>query len=165
MEIPVAGLLPLVFGQKVVESALSNANFIGFSAIDIPSISLEMKEIKEGNNPYVHQVPLGYQPGGEVTLRHAVTATQFDMWLWWRQATYGRFAPRRHMMMVHIRRDKRLPARIIAFWECIPKTWTPSSGMDANASEIALESLTFYTSRIDVNPVPPSSDATSGLAN
>ena len=154
MEVPVSGLLPLAFGQKVVESALSNANFIGFQSLGVPTPSMETKTVKEGNWPFIHEVPLGFQAGGEVTLRHAVTQTQFDMWLWWKQATLGRFAPRRHLMAVHTRRDKRLPARIIAFWECIPKSWQPSSDLDANASTVAVETMTFYTEKVDIIPVP-----------
>lgn len=154
IEVPVAGPLPLAFPFKTIRSALSNGNFVGMQNISIPEISLETKEIRQGNWPYLRQIPIGFSTGGNVTLSQAVLPLATDMLLWWLQAVNGIFAPRRNMMIVHTRLDRSLPTRILSCENCIPISYKPASDFDASASEVSIESLTFWTEKIDIVPVP-----------
>ena len=168
IEVPAASLLPLAFPLKTAQSAIANGNFVGFQSMTVPSMSMEMKTIKEGNNPLVHQVPLGFQTGGNVTLTMAVFPLNIDMYLWWQQVRDGMFAPRRHLILTHTRLDKGLPARMLQCSNCIPVEWKPASDFDANSTAVSMESITFYTENISVIPVPlsdviPRSSATGGF--
>jgi phage tail-like protein len=168
IEVPAPALLPLAFPLKTAQSAIANGNFVGFESMTVPQMEMEMKTIKEGNNPYVHQVPLGYQTGGNVTLRMAVFPLNIDMWTWWKQVVSGSFAPRRHMLLTHTRPDKGLPARMILCQRCIPVSWKPASDFNASTSEVSMEEITFYTENVEIIPVPisdiaPRTTATGGF--
>ena len=154
IDMPVAGPIPLAFPFKQVKSALSNGNFIGFQSIVIPEFTLEMKEIKEGNWPFVHSVPTGFQSGGIITLTQAVLWPALDMYVWWLQAVFGLFGPRRGLIACHLRQDRRLPVRLLQFENCIPTSWKPSSDLNAQESAVAVESMSFHTQRVTVVPVP-----------
>ncbi len=155
IEVPTAGLIPLAFPYKTLRSALSNGNFVGFQTMTVPEISLETKEIRQGNNQYVHRVPTGFSSGGNVVLSQAVLRLAGDMGLWFKQALNGVFSPRRNMLLVHTRLDRALPARIIQCSDCIPVSWKPASDFDANSSTVSMESLTFFTPRVDIIFIPP----------
>lgn len=168
IEVPAPTLLPLAFPLKTAQSAIANGNFVGFQSMSVPELSMEMKTVKEGNNPYVHQVPMGYQNGGNVTLTMAVFPLNIDMWTWWKQVVSGMFAPRRHLMLTHTRPDKGLPARMIFCKNCIPTSWRPSSDFNASESSVCTESITFYTENVEIVPVPlsdilPRTSATGGF--
>lgn len=168
IEVPAPTLLPLAFPLKTAQSAIANGNFVGFQSMSVPELSMEMKTIKEGNNPYVHQVPTGYQTGGNVTLTMAVFPLNIDMWTWWKQVVAGMFAPRRHLMLVHTRPDKGLPARMILCQNCIPTMWRPSTDLNASETSVCMESITFYTENVEIIPVPfsdilPRTSATGGF--
>lgn len=154
IEVPAATLMPLAFPLKTAQSAIANGNFVGFQSMSVPEMTMEMKTIKEGNNPYVHQVPLGWQNGGNITLTMAVFPLNIDMFLWWKQVISGLFAPRRHMILTHTRLDKGLPARMLTCSNCIPVSWRPASDFDANTSAVSMESITFYCEQITIVPVP-----------
>lgn len=154
IEVPAPTLMPLAFPLKTAQSAIANGNFVGFQSMTLPELQMEMRTIKEGNNPYVHQVPTGYQMGGNVTLTMAVFPLNIDMFLWWKQVVSGTMAPRRHMILTHTRPDKGLPARMISCSNCIPVSWKPGSDFDANTSAVSVESITFYTENITPIPVP-----------
>lgn len=154
IEVPAPTLLPLAFPLKTAQSAIANGNFVGFQSMTVPELQMEMKSVKEGNNPYVHQVPLGFQNGGNVVLSMAVFPLNIDMYLWWKQVVSGLFAPRRHMMLTHTRLDKGLPARMLLCSNCIPVAWKPASDFNASESAVSIESITFYTENITVIPVP-----------
>lgn len=154
IEVPVPGLIPLAFPYKTVRSALSNGNFVGFQSMTVPELSLETKEIRQGNWPFLKRVPMGFSSGGAVTLNHAVLRLATDMSLWWLQALNGIFAPRRHMLLVHTRLDRALPARILSCENCIPTAWKPASDFDAFASQVSTESLTFWCENIGIIPLP-----------
>jgi len=155
IEIPVANpFAPLAFPLKTATSAIANGNFVGFSSMSVPEFTMETREIKQGNWPYVHQVPMGYQQGGQVTLTMAVMPLNLDMYYWWQQVVNGIFAPRRHLILAHTRQDKALPARMLSCENCIPISWKPASDFDASTSQVSLETITFHTQRINVIPVP-----------
>lgn len=154
MEVPVAGPAPLAFGFKAIKSAISQGNFIGFQTMSIPEMTLETREIRQGNWPYIHQVVSGFASGGNVTIEQAVLPRATDMYFWWLQSVNGLLGPRRNMLLTHTRLDKALPARMLSCQGCIPISWKPASDFDANASEVSLESLTFWTPRIDIIIVP-----------
>lgn len=156
IEVPAATLLPLAFPLKTAQSALSNGNFVSFQSMTVPELSMEMKTIKEGNNPYVHEVPLGFQTCSNVTLSMAVFPLNIDMFLWWKQVVGGTFAPRRHLLLTHTRPDKGLPARMLLCADCIPVSWKPASDFNADSGAVSMESLTFHTSNVTVIPVPVS---------
>lgn len=155
IEVPVANpFAPLAFPLKTATSAIANGNFVGFSSMTIPEFTMETREIKQGNWPYVHQVPTGYQQGGQVTLTMAVMPLNVDMYHWWLQVVNGVFAPRRNLILAHTRQDKALPARMLICENCIPITWKPGSDFDATVTQVSMESITFHTQRIRVVPVP-----------
>lgn len=168
IEVPAATLLPLAFPLKTAQSAIANGNFVGFESMTVPEMSMEMKIIKEGNNPYVHQVPMGYQSGGNVTLTMAVFPLNIDMYTWWQQVVTGSFAPRRHMILTHTRPDKGLPARMLICSNCIPISWKAASDFSAATGEVSKESITFYAEKITPVPIPisdvvPRSAATGSI--
>jgi phage tail-like protein len=120
----------------------------------VPEFTMETKEIKQGNYPYVHQLLTGYQHGGQVTLSMAVMPLNIDMYQWWLQAVNGILAPRRNLMLTHTRLDKALPARMLSCENCIPVGWKPASDFDATSTQVSMETITFHTQRINVVPVP-----------
>jgi len=155
IEIPTPTLLPLAFPLKTAQSAIANGNFVGFESMTVPEFTMETREIKQGNWPYVHQVPTGFQSGGNVVLTMAVMPLNIDMYQWWLQVVNGIFAPRRNLILAHTRLDKALPARMLSCENCIPVGWKPSTDFDAGSTAVARESITFHTQRINVIPVPP----------
>lgn len=154
IEVPTPTLLPLAFPIKTATSAIANGNFVGFTSMTVPEFTMEMKEIKQGNWSYVHQVPTGYQHGGNVTLTMAVMPLNIDMYQWWLQVVNGIFAPRRNLLLAHTRHDKALPARMLSCENCIPVSWKPATDFDATTSQVSLEYITFHTQRINIIPVP-----------
>lgn len=152
IEVPAPSLLPIAFVYKTVKTALSSGNFVGFQSMSVPEFTLETKEIKQGNWPYVHNVILGYQSGGNITLTQAVMPLALDMYAWWTSAVQGVLAPRRHMILTHLRADKRLPARMLSCENCIPISWKPASDFDASTSQVSVESLTLWTQRVNIIP-------------
>lgn len=163
MEVPVAGLAPLAFPFKAIHSQLSQGNFIGFQSINIPELSVETEEIRQGNYPYVHRVVTGFSTGGEVTLSQAVLPYGIDMYLWFMQSVQGILGPRRNLLITHTRLDKRIPVRLLSCENCIPTRYSPSSNLVADTSSVCTETLTFWTQRINVIILPET--ATTGLLN
>ena len=154
IDVPTPTLLPLAFPLKTAQSAIANGNFVGFQSMTVPEFTMETKTIKQGNWPYVHEVPTGFQSGGNVTLTMAVFSLNVDMYQWWLQVVNGIFAPRRNLIMVHTRLDKALPTRMLSCENCIPVAWKPSTDFDATSTAVAMETITFHTQRINVIPVP-----------
>jgi phage tail-like protein len=119
------------------------SSFVGFQQIDMPEATMETKTIKEGNWPKIHKVPIGFMNAGQVTLRHAVMPTNTDMYQWFLQALWGRVAPRRHLVVVHLRADKLVQQRKLLLSDCFPTTWRPSTALDATSTEVVTEELTL----------------------
>jgi len=156
IEVPVAGPLPLAFPYKTIRSSLSNGNFVGFQRMSVPELTIEHRQIRQGNWPYLHSVPIGFVSGGNITLEQGVLRLATDMYLWWTQAVNGIFAPRRNMIMTHTRLDKALPARMLLCHDCVPVSWKPASDFDALSSEVSVELLTLWTPRVQIIPAPAS---------
>ena len=155
IEVPVAAFpAPLAFPFKAVRSALSQGNFVGFQSMTVPEVTLETREIRQGNWPYLHQVITGFSSGGNITLTQAVLPLATDMYLWWQQAVNGLLGPRRNILLTHTRLDKALPARMLSCQFCIPVSWKMATDFDASASEVSVESLTLWTQKVDIIPVP-----------
>ena len=154
IDVPTAGAVPLAFPYKVVKSALSNAAFIGMKSISMPSMQNEMREIREGNWPFVHHVSAGYTSTSECVISQAVLPVAVDMYQWFLQAVWGRIAPRRDFIVAHLRQDKSLPARVIWLQSCYPTAWKPSTDLDATSSEVCIEEITMQVKQIEVIPVP-----------
>lgn len=152
VEVPAAAIPPLAFPYKTVRSALSQGNFVGFQSMTVPEFTLETREIRQGNWPYVHNVVVGFQTGGNVVLSQAVLPLATDMYLWFQQAVNGIGGPRRNMLLMHTRLDKSAPARILSCENCIPVSWKPASDFDANDSSVSVETLTLWTQRINIIP-------------
>lgn len=153
IDIPVPGLLPLAFPLKTIISAVDSGTMIGFQEIEIPSFTIEMREIKEGNWPRKHKVPLGFCDPGQVILRQAVLPYSTDMYHWFVQAKWGRVAPRRDLLIVHLRNEKTVPYRFIRLEGCIPEVWQPSSTLSATNSEAVVEELTLAVANIEIVPL------------
>lgn len=154
LEVPVAGLRPLAFPEKTARSWAGGRNFIGFKSIELPEVTVEHKTIKEGNWPYVHSISTGFVETGDVTLEMAVFPTNTDMWIYFQQAVWGKIVPRRSFMVVQTRADKVLMQRIYWLENCVPKSWSPVSALDAQTSEVTIERLTLSVHRIRIIPTP-----------
>lgn len=154
IDVPVASAIPLAFPFKLARSSLSQGTFIGMSDISIPAMNLETTEIREGNNPYVHEVYTGYHTGGDCTLRQAVLAQALDMRIWFDQCLLHRVAPRRNFLVAHLRQDRSLPARLISLRNCIVKSYKPASDFAALSSEVSYEEITMGVQYVEVFPVP-----------
>jgi phage tail-like protein len=153
LEVPVAGLFPFAFPIKTVQDALTGQAFVGFKSIDFPTVSVETVDIKEGNWPFVHKFVTGYVDSGEVKLEMALFPINTDMWVYFSQAIWGRVAPRRSFIVIQMRNDNSIQR---AYWleDCLPTSWTPSSGMDAQSSEVLMEDITLSVHRIRILPTP-----------
>lgn len=156
LEIPVAGLLPTVFPVKTVQDELSSGRFVGFRSIAFPEVSVEHRDIKEGNWPYLHKVSTGHVDSGQVTLEFAVFPWNMDMWVYFSQAIWGRIAPRRSFLIVQMRNQKSQIQRVYWLEDCLPVSWKPTSDMDAHSSEVLVETLTMNVHRIRIVPTPTS---------
>lgn len=154
IDIPVlAPLFPVAFPIKAGQSAL-NGQLLSFQSIDVPAMTLQTKRIQEGNWPFLHMVPMGFLQTGQVKIRQAVTAQNFDFFIWLNQAIYGQAftAPRRNFMVIQTRADKTVPQREYILWDCIPVEWKPSSTFDASRGDISIEELTLECNRVEVLP-------------
>lgn len=155
LEVPVAGLLPLAFPQKTIQSALGSGSFVGFKSIEMPEIEVEHKQIKEGNWPFVHSVSTGFVDSGQVSLEFALFATNTDMWVYFQQAIWGRIAPRRSFLIVATRPNKSVIQRIYWLEDCLPRSWAPAGGgFDAMSSEVMMEKIVLDVHRIRIIPTP-----------
>ena len=154
LDVPVAGLSPTAFPLKTAQSAIDNGSFVGFSAIQMPEMTMGTREIAEGNWPFVHEIFDGRHTGGDMTLEFALFPTNFDMYFWFMQAVWGRIAPRRNFLLCHLDAGKLLPRRVLNLQNCIPKTWNATSDLDAKASEVLLETLVINVQRILPVPLP-----------
>ena len=152
IEVPAPSLWPIAFPYKTARSAISSGNFVGFQSMTTPEFTLETREIKQGNWPYIHNIIVGYQSGGTITLSQAVLSLATDMYMWWSSAAQGVLAPRRHMILTHLRSDKKLPARMLSCENCIPVSWKPASDFDASTSQVSVETLTLWTQRVNIIP-------------
>lgn len=154
LDIPVPAIIPVAFPFKTGQG-LSEQQLLSFKSIAVPSMDIQMKDIQEGNWPFKHSVPLGFVSTGDVTIESAVTPLSMDFHLWFFQAVWGTAAPRRNLTVVHTRQDKLVPRRIYNLYGCIPKSWKPSSDMDASSSDISIETLTLSVNQIEVLPGSP----------
>jgi len=154
LDVPQAGGIPIAFSIKSLQDAVGSGAFIGMKSIELPSVQLELKEIKEGNWNYVHKVPTGFVDAGEVTLEMALFPWNLDMFVYFRQAMKGIFGPRRSFLVVNLKNDRFVPWRVLMLHDCVPSSWTPSSSMDASASEVLLESMVLDVHQISVVPAP-----------
>lgn len=152
IDVPTASIWPLAFPAKMAMSAISSGSFIGFSDIELPEPTIETREIKEGNYPYVHTLSTGFVTTGEVRISMALMPTNFEMYLWFRQSILGRVSPRRHLLVVYLRADKRIPYRYLLLEGCIPTAWKPSGDLSATSSEVLIESLTCNVHRVSFIP-------------
>lgn len=154
IDVPVAATLPFAFPIKLAQSAIGSGNFVGAKSVTFPDVTLEMKQIKEGNNPYIHQVPMGFVTTGDVTIEWALFNINLDMWAWMQQAILGRIAPRRSLIVVQTRSDKIIPQRMTLLEYCVPSAWKPGTDLDAETSQVVMESLTLNVWRIQPIPTP-----------
>lgn len=154
LDIPVANIIPVAFPFKIGTGA-AEGQLLSFKSISIPNMTMQTKRIQEGNWPITHEVPLGWFQTGDCTIESAVTTLSMDFHLWWFQAVWGTGAPRRNFTVVQTGRDKLIPRRIYNLLGCFPKTWTPSTNMDASSSDISIESLTMSVHQVEVLPGTP----------
>lgn len=154
LDIPTASIVPVAFPFKIGQGA-AEGNLLSFKSISIPEMTIQFKDIQEGNWPFTHHVPMGKVSTGDCTITSAVTTFSMDFYLWFFQAVWGTAAPRRHFTVVHTGRDKLLPRRVINLWGCVPKSWKPSSDFDADSSNVSIESLTMSVHQVEVLPGTP----------
>jgi phage tail-like protein len=154
IDVPVSGAFPIVFSLKLIMSAIQTGTFVGLKSISIPEMTIETREVKEGNWPFPHKVLTGFTTTGECVLSQAVMPTHFDMYLWFKQGIWGRIAPRRSFLIVHLKQDKRIPQRMLLLEDCLPLSWKPSSDLDGQTAEVVVEELTLDVHTLSMIPVP-----------
>lgn len=154
IDVPVVAAIPSAFPIKLLQSALTTGTFVGFAHIELPSLQIETKAIKEGNWPRIHKVLTGYTDGGDCVLEQAVLSLNADMYFWFQQAQWGRIAPRRDFIVVHTRNDKKIPWRFVHLEGCIPTGWTPSSSLNGQTTEVVMEKLTMSVYNASIIPLP-----------
>ena len=153
-----------VFPNTRGRSPSGYQDLLGFQSLSMPEVSVEFRDINEGNWPHAHRIPMTRMSTGDVTLSQAVFANSSDFYTWIFQALYGRGAPRRNFQIVHLGRSSDIAlvgsvffgvprwgeARYIRLFGCLPVTWRPGSDFDANGAEVSLEELTINVERIDL---------------
>jgi phage tail-like protein len=139
----------------------------GFSGCSLPSISLEMKAIKEGNYEYPRKVISGASVG-TVTLEQGVSIFNSDFYDWVRKAVVGRIPPKNLLLVQFSRMNPvsspnvlrtppgtgflnqafgnlefaaRIPGRAWLFKECRPTNYRPGSDFAASSGEVSIASL------------------------
>lgn len=154
MDVPTNSAFPFAFSIKMALSAIMSGTFVGFSQVTIPEVTIETRDVKEGCWPFVHKVLTGFVTTSEATFTWGVLPVNYDMTLWVKQAIWGRGAPRRDIIVLHTRQDKRIPQRMILLQGCIPTGWKPASDFDANSGDVSLEELTLDVHEVSVIPTP-----------
>lgn len=154
LDIPTASIIPLAFPFKIGQG-IAERQLLSFKSIAVPTMEMQMKDVQEGNWPFKHSIPTGAVSTGDVTIESAVTPLSMDFYLWFFQAVWGTGAPRRNLTVVHTRQDKLVPRRIYNLYGCMPKSWKPSSDMDASSSDVSIETLTFSVHQVEVLPGSP----------
>lgn len=155
IDAPIASPIPVAFPFKVAQNA-SEQQLLSFKSITIPTMDMSLLEIEEGNWPFTHHVPIGKVRTGQVTVNHAVTPFSMDFYLWFHQAVYGKFGPRRNFTVIQTRADKLTPRRIILLEGCVPVSWKAAGDFDAHSSDLSIEELTMQVHRVEVTPGLPS---------
>ena len=154
LDLPTPTAIPVAFPFKIGQGA-SEGQLLSFKSISIPTVTIQTKKVTEGNWPWQHEIILGKSSVGDVTIQSAVTTLSMDFYIWFLQAQYGVQAPRRNFTVIQTQKDKLIPRRIYNLFGCFPKSWTPSTGMDATSSEISMESLTMGVHEVEVLPGSP----------
>lgn len=154
LDVPIASVIPVAFPFKEGQG-LTEKRLLSFKTISVPEVTLETKEIQEGNWPFKHVIPMGFVSTGECTITSAITPLSLDFYLWFHQAVYGIGGPRRNFTVVHTRQDQLVPRRVILLEGCLPISWKPSSDFDATSSDVSIEELTMSVHRVEVLPGVP----------
>lgn len=155
IDVPVGfSSLRTAFPIQAVRGEVETGSFIGAKSVEIPEMTLEMKEIRELTQPFVHSVPTGYSTTGDVTIEMALFNNSTDMYFWFMQAVRGLHAPRRSLKVVQTRNDKRVIQRVLLLEGCVPRTWTPASPLDAQGTEVVVERLVLNVHLIEIRPLP-----------
>jgi len=146
----------LAFSIKTAQSAIQSGHFVGCKSIDIPEMQIDTKEVRELNNPFTHDVVVGYTTTGDATIEMAVFNTSLDMYAWFMQVVRGKIAPRRSLLVVQLRADKLVQQRLILLQDCLPSAWKPATTLDGTSGEVVMESLTLKVRRVSIEPLPVS---------
>jgi len=161
---PPVGNNPLLSAPVLGEDG--STSLIGFQSISMPDVTLELKEVNEGNWPHIHKVPMTRMTTGDVTLTKALYPKNSDFNTWIFQSVWGRGSVRRSFVIVHLARyhgaqigeDHFDSGRFIHIHNCLPVSWKPGSDLEANSSDVSLEELTIHVERISLERVSPSQD-------
>lgn len=154
LDVPTVAIPPVAFPFKIGQG-ISEGQLLSFKSISIPQMTLETKQIQEGNWPFKHTIPTGFVSTGDCTITSAITPLSLDFYLWFHQAVYGVGGPRRNFAVIQTRQDKQIPRRIILLEGCLPISWKPSSDFDAFSSDLSIEELTMSVNRVEVTPGVP----------
>jgi phage tail-like protein len=152
---PATALDSKVLPQSEGRSPDYYRGLVGFQTLTMPEVSVEMRDVIEGNWPHPRRVPLTRMTTGDVTLAQAVFPNSSDFYVWIFQCLYGRGAPKRSFGIDHLARSRGSvnaweARRSIRLINCLPVSWKPGSDFDATAAEVSLEELTMNVERIDL---------------
>lgn len=156
---PPVGNNPLLSAPVLGEDG--STSLIGFQSISMPDVTLELKEVNEGNWPHIHKVPMTRMTTGDVTLTKALYPKNSDFNTWIFQSVWGRGSVRRSFVIVHLARQVETlgarfdDGRFIHIHNCLPVSWKPGSDLEANSSDVSLEELTIHVERISLERVSP----------
>lgn len=139
----------------------------GFRSATLPTMNMDVANIKEGNYEFPRKVIKGATTG-PVTLEQGVSITNSDFYDWCRKAVVGRMGPR-NLLVVQFSRINpvgagpgvlrtegsgffaqafgnlefaaRIPGRAWMLENCRPLSYKPGTDFDAMAMDVSIQSL------------------------
>ena len=140
----------------------------GFKACTLPTLSVDIREVQEGNYEYPRKVVRGASVGN-VILEQGVSLFNSDFWDWTRKAVVGRKPPK-NLLIVQFTRmseggnmlsnlsvpvappfgdqivggfeaQKKVPGKAWMLKECRPASYKPGSDFDGLSQEVSIALL------------------------
>ena len=149
----------------------------GFSAMGVPSATVDTPEYREGHYIYTRKQP-GIPTMDDITMSRGVARTDTDFWDWLRVVIEGRGGYRNDLEILHFAREgdsgepalpRNFPvaqlrqnaqglnldseARVTyRVFEAFPNSHRVSTDLDGTASDIAIKELGISYERFEVTP-------------
>ena len=118
----------------------------GFQNVDVPEVTVNAVEYREGTYTYTRKQP-GIPTQGELSLRRGVTRASSDFYNWILNVIEGRDY-RTDLEIYHYHRVDEgfqqtdgTPSRIYRALECFPTRYKPAETLEATSEDISVEDL------------------------
>lgn len=140
----------------------------GFSTCSVPEATVEPSEYREGGYVYTRKQP-GNPSMNDIDMARGVTRGDSTFWKWLRVVIEGSGEYRADLTIMHYHRDTSLnreypavgtvnlagidldkPARQYLVYEAFPTRHKVAGDLDATASEISIQELTFAFESFEV---------------